>query len=88
MFDDLAEEGFRPLILGWSLENPYPMIGGSEPPAAPVKKEPKRATTWSHTVSGHAVGTPHDRVMAIIQREEDKEKEDRAKEVGEVGGEV
>ena len=33
MYDHLAGEGFRPMIIGWSLENPFPMIGGAEPPA-------------------------------------------------------
>lgn len=81
MFDSLAEEGFRPCIMGWSEENPFPMIGGSEPPAPPKKVEPKRATTWSGGVSGHNKGSPHDRVMAIIEKEEEREKEGRAKEV-------
>jgi len=82
MFDSLAEEGFRPMIIGWSLENPYPMIGGSEPPAAPEKpKEPKRAATWSMSSAGHQEGNPHDRVMKIITEEEARESRERAEEV-------
>lgn len=82
MFDSLAEEGFRPMIIGWSLENPFPMIGGSEPPEAPKKpKEPKRATTWSMSSAGHGDGNPHERVMKIIKEEEEREGKERAEEV-------
>jgi hypothetical protein len=83
MFDSLADEGFRPMISGWSEENPFPMIGGVEAPAPPKKIQPKRATTWSGGVSGHSKGNPHDRVMAIIEKEEEKEKKGRALEVQE-----
>lgn len=83
MFDSLSEEGFRPMVLGWSAENPYPMIGGSEPPPEPKKPKIKVATSYSSSVSGHkeAAGTPHDRVMAIIDEEERKEAQGRREEV-------
>ena len=85
-FDDLCDEGFRPMIIGWSAENPFPMIGGSEPPPEPKKPKVKVATTWSSSVSGHSSGdTPHDRVMRIIQKEDEREAEERRKEVEEVG---
>ena len=76
------------MIIGWSLENPFPMIGGSEPPEAPKKpKEPKRATTWSMAVAGHGEGNPHERVMKIIESEEEREGKERAEEVkGDVVG--
>lgn len=88
MFDSLSDAGFRPMVLGWSGENPFPMIGGSEPPEEPKKPKIKVATTWSSTVSGHssASGTPHDRVMAIIGQEERREAEMRKKEVIELAG--
>ncbi|CAK4033255.1 Hypothetical predicted protein [Lecanosticta acicola] len=86
MFDDLSNEGFRPMILGYSNENPFPMIGGVEPPPPPKKKEPKRAKTWSGGVSGHGyTGTPHDRVMAIIRQDEEQEARLRETEVREFG---
>lgn len=70
------------MVIGWSKECPYPEIGGSEPPPKPAKpKEPKRATTYSASMSGHtkdAGETPHDRVMAIIRSEEEKEAQLRA----------
>lgn len=83
MFDSLSDEGFRPMILGYSAENPFPMIGGSEPPPEPKKPAIKVSTSWSGTVSGHGreQTTPHDRVMAIITEEERKESELRRKEV-------
>ena len=83
MFDSLSEEGFRPMVIGWSGENPFPMIGGAEPPPEPVKPKIKVATSWSSTVSGHreGSGTPLDRAMAIIGEEERREKEGRRKEV-------
>nr|OQO32074.1 hypothetical protein B0A51_00612 [Rachicladosporium sp. CCFEE 5018] len=85
MYDSLSGDGFRPMILGWSLENPFPMIGGSEPPEEPKQPEIRKATTWSNNVSGHAKGAnPHERVMAIIAKEEERQKERRA---GEVRGE-
>lgn len=89
MFDSLSEEGFRPMVLGWSGENPFPMIGGSEPPPEPQKPKIKVATTWSGGVSGHGRGgtTPHDRVMAIINEEERKEAESRRKEIEKFEGE-
>lgn len=90
MFDSLSEQGYRPMVFGYSNENPFPMLGGVEPPPPPKKKEPKRATTWSHAVSGHtgAQGeTPHDRVMAIIQDEEERLAKERAAEVEEWGKE-
>ncbi|EMC93300.1 hypothetical protein BAUCODRAFT_36985 [Baudoinia panamericana UAMH 10762] len=78
MFDSLSEQGFRPMVLGWSGENPYPMIGGTEPAPEPEQKKPKPrlATSASDYVSGHggkAGATPHDRVMAIIEQEEERE---------------
>ncbi len=61
------------------------MIGGSEPPPEPKKPKVKVASSWSGTVSGHggasAGRTPHDRVMAIINKEEQKEAEARRKDV-------
>ena len=73
------------MILGWSAENPYPDIGGSEPPPPPSKpKEPKRPATYSASMSGHskAMGeTPHDRVMEIIRAEDEREAKARALEV-------
>ncbi|TKA80078.1 hypothetical protein B0A55_02472 [Friedmanniomyces simplex] len=86
MFDSLSTEGFRPLILGWSAENPYPMIGGIEPPPPPKAPKMKVVTSASGTVSGHGQGggkagvasTPHDRVMAIIGKEEEREARARA----------
>jgi len=81
MFDSLSTEGFRPLILGWSAENPYPMIGGIEPPPPPKAPKMKVVTSTSGTVSGHGGkdgSTPHDRVMAIIVKEEEREAKARA----------
>ncbi|KAK1061674.1 hypothetical protein LTR12_009008 [Friedmanniomyces endolithicus] len=83
MFDSLSTEGFRPLILGWSAENPYPMIGGIEPPPPPKAPKMKVVTSTSGTVSGHGgkdgvASTPHDRVMAIIFKEEEREAKARA----------
>ncbi len=83
MFDSLSTEGFRPLILGWSAENPYPMIGGIEPPPPPKAPKVKVVTSTSGTVSGHGgkdgvASTPHDRVMAIIAKEEEREAKARA----------
>ena len=71
------------MVLGWSAENPFPMIGGSEPPLEPKKPKIKVATSWSSTVSGHGEGTntPLDRVMAIIDDEERKEARARRNEV-------
>ena len=80
MFDSLSDEGFRPTILGWSGENPYPMIGGVEPPPEPKAPKMKVATSASGTISGHGGregATPHERVMAIIEREEEKESKHR-----------
>lgn len=83
MFDSLSEEGFRPMVIGWSGENPFPMIGGSEPPPQPQVVRPKQAKTWSNAVSGHGSdgSTPHDRIMNIINEEERKEAELRRREV-------
>ncbi|KAK3051233.1 hypothetical protein LTR09_007629 [Extremus antarcticus] len=83
MFDSLSEGGFRPMVLGWSGENPFPMIGGSEPPLEPKKPTIKVATTWSGKSSGHTKdsGTPLERVMAIIEAEEMREAKGREKEV-------
>jgi hypothetical protein len=87
MFDSLLDEGFRPMIIGWSGDNPYPMIGGTEPPPEPKqsKPKPKKVTTSaSPSYSGHggkAGSTPHERVMAIIEREEEREAKKRAEEV-------
>ncbi|KAK6435980.1 hypothetical protein LTR95_007835 [Oleoguttula sp. CCFEE 5521] len=81
MYDSLSGDGFRPMILGWSLENPFPMIGGAEPPEEPKQPKVRKATTWSNNVSGHAKGAnPHERVMAIIAKEEERQKEGRAVE--------
>ncbi|EMF10870.1 uncharacterized protein SEPMUDRAFT_165455 [Sphaerulina musiva SO2202] len=77
MFDSLSEEGFRPYIIGYSNENPFPMLGGVEPEQPKVKaKAPKVAKTWSNYASGHSDAkgvTPHDRVMAIIRDDDEKE---------------
>lgn len=82
MFDSLAAEGFRPMLLGWSAENPYPMIGGELPEKPKAKPKPRVTTSWSGTVSGHAaMGTPHDRVMAIISEDERREAKKREEEV-------
>ena len=82
MYDSLATEGFRPMILGWSGENPYPMIEGEAPEKPREKPKPKVSTSWSGTVSGHASpGTPHDRVMAIISEDEKREAKKREEEV-------
>lgn len=82
MFDSLAAEGFRPMLLGWSGENPYPMIGGELPEKPKEKPKPKVSTSWSGTVSGHgSPGTPHDRVMAIISEDERREAKKREEEV-------
>lgn len=82
MYDHLAEEGFRPMIIGWSLENPFPMIGGSEPPEPPKAPKIKRATTWSNHSAGHAAdSTPLDRVNNIIKAEEEREAKARAEQV-------
>lgn len=84
MFDSLSDEGFRPMILGYSGENPFPMIGGSEPPLEPKKPKVKVATSASGYWSGHSgreVNTPHERVMKIIEKEEEREAEKRAEEV-------
>lgn len=79
MYDHLATEGFRPMIIGWSLENPFPMIGGVEPPEPPKMPKIKRATTWSNASAGHgADSTPHDRVINIIKAEEEREAKARA----------
>jgi len=79
MYDHLATEGFRPMIIGWSLENPFPMIGGVEPPEPPKMPKIKRATTWSNTSAGHgADSTPHERVINIIKAEEEREAKARA----------
>ena len=71
------------MVLGWSGDNPFPMIGGSEPPPEPKKPKIKVATTYSGNVSGHGKGdsTPHDRVLAIIDEDERREAEKRRKEV-------
>lgn len=79
MYDHLATEGFRPMIIGWSLENPFPMIGGVEPPEPPKMPKIKRATTWSNTSAGHSANsTPHERVINIIKAEEEREAKARA----------
>ena len=71
------------MVLGWSGENPFPIVGGSEPPPEPQKPKVKVATSLSGTVSGHGKEstTPHDRVMAIIGEEERRQAEGRKKEV-------
>lgn len=84
MFDSLSEEALRPMLIGWSGENPFPMIGGSEPPVAPKRERINaKTTTWSGAVSGHgaADSTPHDRVMAIIDHEEAKEAKARQEQI-------
>lgn len=85
MFDSLSSQGFRPMIIGWSGENPFPMIGGSEPPPEPKKPKVRVATSASGAWSGHAGAnkgtTPHDRVMKIIEKEEEREAKQRAEEV-------
>jgi len=86
MFDSLSDEGFRPMVLGFSGENPFPMIGGMEPPPEPKQPKVRVVTSASGAVSGHGGkgsngSTPHDRIMAIIEREEGREREKRAEEV-------
>ncbi|KAF2774571.1 hypothetical protein EJ03DRAFT_323135 [Teratosphaeria nubilosa] len=88
MYNSLAAEGFRPMILGWSGENPYPMIGGVAPEPAPARPKlpgPTRvAASASVRYSGHGgapESTPLQRVMAIIDKEEGKEAKKRADEV-------
>lgn len=53
------------------------MLGGVEPEQPKVKaKAPKVAKTWSNYASGHSDAkgvTPHDRVMAIIRDDDEKE---------------
>ncbi len=77
------------MVLGWSGENPFPMIGGSEPPLEPQKPTIKVATSWSGAVSGHGKegSTPHERVMAIIEKEEEREADSRKKDVEKFEGE-
>lgn len=83
MFDSLADDGFRPAIIGWSKENPYPMIGGTEPPAPPKKPKLPKTKTWSNAMAGHSEshGNPHDRIMAIINAEDEAEAKQRAREL-------
>lgn len=60
------------------------MIGGSEPPPEPKKPKMKVTTSASASFSGHSAvetSTPHERVMAIIDKEEEREREQRAEEV-------
>lgn len=60
------------------------MIGGSEPPPEPKKEQPRKATSASVSWSGHGGkmgSTPHERVMAIIEKEEEREARKRAEEV-------
>lgn len=77
MFDSLYSEGFRPMLMGFSNENPYRELGGSDPPPEPKKIVQRAANSVSGAYSGHGgknVGaTPHDRVMAIIEQEEERE---------------
>ena len=85
MFNSLTESGFRPYILGWSGENPFPMLGGVTPDP-PKKVLAPRVRSAAPAYSGHGGGrykgmNPHDRVMAIIDREEEREAEKRAEEV-------
>ena len=95
MFNSLTDEGFRPFVLGWSGENPFPMIGGAEPPDAPKKAlMPQVKRSAAPAYSGHRCGpsnsTPHERIMAIIAREEEREAKKRAEEVqiAEKAGEI
>lgn len=85
MFDSLATEGFRPMIIGYSNENPFPMIGGTEPPPKPKAVKEKRRVTTSESgmVSGHSIahGNPYDRVMRIIDDEEQRDARQRKEEV-------
>ncbi|SMR51345.1 unnamed protein product [Zymoseptoria tritici ST99CH_1E4] len=90
MFDYLSEKGFRPMVLGYSEENPFPMLGGVEPPKPKKRKAPRVATTWSNHVAGHSEalgGTPHDRVMRIIEEDEAREARLRELQVQEWGEE-
>lgn len=83
MFDSLSEEGFRPMVIGYSNENPFPMLGGSEPPKPKEKPKPKPAKTWSNTAAGHSTAqgaTPHDRIMAIIKDDEERAAKEREME--------
>lgn len=91
MFDDLSDSGFRPCLLGWSGENPFPMLGGVIPDPPRKPKVPRVAKTWSNAVSGHSRAegeTPHDRVMAIIREDEEREARLRELQVREWGEEV
>lgn len=57
-----------------------------EPPKK--RKEPKVAKTWSNAVAGHSEKggeTPHDRVMAIIREDEEREARLRELQVREWG---
>lgn len=88
MFDDLSTSGFRPCLLGWSAENPFPMLGGVIPEPPKKKPAPRLAKTWSNAVSGHSRvegETPHDRIMAIIRDDEEREARLRELQVREWG---
>lgn len=83
LFDDLSEQGFRPMILGYSGQNPYPMIGGTAPE---FEKKPNMPTSRKQDTynmySGHENQVPvHDRIMAIIDDAEKKEAKARGEEV-------
>lgn len=82
-FQSLETEGFRPMLLGWSRENPFPELGGRVPEKVEsVLPSARKAKTYSGAMSGHREGeSPHDRVMAIIEGEERREAEARAEEV-------
>ncbi|GAB7364837.1 hypothetical protein MBLNU230_g5630t1 [Neophaeotheca triangularis] len=82
-FQSLELEGFRPMLLGWVNENPFPELGGRVPEETKsVLPKVRKAKTYSGFMSGHREGeSPHDRVMAIIEAEEKREAEKRAKEV-------
>lgn len=64
------------------------MLGGTVPEPPKKRKEPRVAKTWSNAVAGHKNvegETPHDRVMAIIREDEEREARLRELQVREWG---
>ncbi|KAK4548348.1 hypothetical protein LTR36_010218 [Oleoguttula mirabilis] len=90
MFDSLYSEGFRPMLMGFANENPYREIGGSEPPPEPKKFIPRAAKSVSGSYSGHggknSGATPHDRIMAIIEKEDEREAKRKREEFEKLNG--
>ncbi|KAF2864448.1 hypothetical protein K470DRAFT_254089 [Piedraia hortae CBS 480.64] len=93
MLDSLSDGGFRPMILGWSGENPYPMLGGTEPPRPPPNardidpltgQKKKVATSASLRFSGHGGKpgqTPMDRINKIFEAQDEQEAGERKEQV-------